>query len=119
MYNNLNDIDYIYIYNSLKKSNERISCTTIILPYGNLTNEQFFCVTRDIDFNFETTSNLQLHPPKNLQSLFNDFNETSSNNDESNSINCKYDIDSFLDSKFKSKNLFSIFHLNPISTVIF
>ena len=38
------------------------------------------------------------------------------NNDESNSINCKYyDIDSFLDSKFKSKNLFSIFHLNIAS----
>ena len=113
--NNLNDIDY----NSLKNSNEPwycISCTTVILPYGNLTNEQFFCITRDIDFNFETTSNLQLHPPKNLQSLFNDFNDTTSNNDESNSINCKYyDIDSFLDSKFKSKNLFSIFHLNIAS----
>ena len=26
-----------------------------------------------------------------------------------------YDIDSFLDSKFKSKNLFSIFHLNIAS----
>ena len=37
-------------------------------------------------------------------------------NDESNSINCKYyDIDSFLDSKFKSKNHFSIFHLNIAS----
>ena len=53
-----------------------IYLTNIILPFGNLTN-------RDIDFNFETTSNLQLHPPKNLQSLFNDFNDTSSNNDES------------------------------------
>ena len=113
--NKLNDTDY----NSLKASNEPwycISCTNIILPFGNLTNEQFFCITRDIDFNFETTSNLQLHPPKNLQSLFNDFNDTLSNNDESNSINCKYyDIDSFLDSKFKSKNLFSIFHLNIAS----
>ena len=80
--NNSNDTDY----NSLKASNEPwyfISCTNIILPLGNLTNEQFFCITRDIDFNFETTSNLQLHPPKNLQSLFNDFNDTSSNNDES------------------------------------
>ena len=86
------------------------------LYYYNLTNEQFFCITRDIDFNFETTSNLQLHPPKNLQSLFNDFNDTTSNNDESNSINCKYyDIDSFLDSKFKSKNIFSIFHLKIAS----
>ena len=110
--NNLNDIDN----NSLKNSNEPwycISCITIILPYGNLTNELFFCINRDIDFNFETTSNLQLHSPKNLQALFNDFNDTSLNNDESNSINCKYyDIDSFLDSKFKSKNLISIFHLN-------
>ena len=109
--NNLNDIDY----NSLNNSIEPwycISCTTIILPYGNLTNELFFCITRD----FETTYNLQLHPPKNLQSLFNEFNDTSSNNDESNSINCKYyDIDSFLDSKFKSKNIFPIFHLNIAS----
>ena len=104
--NNLNDIGY----HSLKASIEPwycISCITIILPYGNLTNEQFFCITKDIDFNFETTSNLQLHHPKNLQSLFNGFSDTSSNKDESNSINCKYyDIDYFLDSKFKSKNLF-------------
>ena len=114
--NNLNDSDY----NSLKLSNEPwycISCNSEILPYGTLTNEQFFCISKNIDFNFEISSDLQLNPPKNLQSLFNEFNEASSNNaDETSSQNCKYyDIESFIDSKFKSKNLFSIFHLNIAS----
>ena len=88
-----------------------------MFPYGPLTNEQFFCTTKDIDFSFEISSDIQLNPPKNLKSLFNDFNNASSNNDdETSSLNCKfYDIESFLSAKFKTKNHFSIFHLNIAS----
>ena len=60
---------------------------------------------------------LNISPPKHLQSIFNEFNNTSNNyNDEEFSINCKYyDVESFNTSKFKSKDYFSIFHLNIAS----
>ena len=95
-----------------------ISCNECIFPFGNLTDQQFFIHAKNININFETPSVLNISPPKHLQSIFNEFNNTSNNNnDEEFSINCKlyYDVESFNTSKFKSKDYFSIFHLNIAS----
>ena len=66
-----------------------ISCIRDAMPFSVLTDEQFFMYHYSDNVNYET-SNIKINPPKNLQSLFKNFNELSSeeNSEDDFSINC-------------------------------
>ena len=94
-----------------------ISCIRDAVPFSVLTDEQFFMYHYSDNVNYET-SNIKITPPKNLQSLFKNFNELSSeeNSEDDFSINCKYyDIDSFRKAKFNSDKHLSVLHINIAS----
>ena len=87
------------------------------MPFSVLTDEQFYMYHYSDNVNYET-SNIKITPPKNLQSLFKNFNELSSeeNSEDDFSINCKYyDIDSFHKAKFNSDKHLSVLHINIAS----
>ena len=75
-----------------------LSCCNTILPFGNLTDKDFSCSI--LNKNYIEISNknssVLLKPPPNLKLLFNQFNNSSpeQQNDPQNVVNSRYfDID--------------------------
>ena len=93
------------------------SCIRDAVSSSVLTDEQFFMYHYSDNVNYET-SNIKITPPKNIQSLFKNFNELSSeeNSEDDFSINCTYyDIYSFRKAKFNSDKHLSVLHINIAS----
>ena len=90
-------------------------CISDLFPFGTLNNQNFSSfVLNNKNSNENTGSSINLEPPPNLSSLFNQFNDLSSDSINKNLENmmtsCKYyDIDDI--QKIKSKS-------NPLSLFI-
>ena len=101
--NKLNLVDYRY----LQGSTDPWFCSTI-LAFGNLTDKDFSCSILNKSY-IEISNNnssVLLKPPPNLELLFNQFNNSSpeQQNDTENVVNSRYfDIDHIQSLKFSQK----------------
>ena len=92
------------------------TCSKNLFPFNDLNDNKFNLVNHN-NIKFSSNDNkLNLHLPQNLTSLFNHFNDVSSeiNKDPENSVNCKYyDTNEMQDfNNLIDKTSFSLFHLN-------
>ena len=97
--NKLNHIDYKYLQGSSDPWFCLYCCSTIF-PFGLLSNKEFLSISlysRNVSENVSSKkSSMHLTPPPNLALLFNQFNNTSpeQNVDPENVVNSRYfDID--------------------------
>ena len=95
-----------------------ITCSKDIFPLVNLNDHRFNTATGN-NTNYTVDSDrLVLKPPSNLSTLFNHFNNLSSdnNNDTDNTLNCKYyDVNEIQNINMINNNTnssLSLFHLN-------
>ena len=118
--NKFNLVDYKYLQGSADLW-FCLSCCSTILPFGNLTEKDFPCSV--LNKNYIEISNknssVLLKAPPNLAYLFNQFNNSSSEQqiDPENFVNSRYfDIDQIqsLNVPKKEKSL-SFFHINACS----
>ena len=115
--NKLNYIDYKYLKGSIDIW-FCLYCCSSVFPFGFLTNKDFLSTSlcsRNVSENVSSkSSSIHLTPPPNLAVLFNQFNNTSpeQNVDPENVVNSRYfDIDEIQALKLhdnKIPNLFSI-----------
>ena len=95
--NNLNFLDYQY----LNENDDLwfcLKCNTELFPFGTLNNKTFNQYTnssniQNKDIDEANSSNVVLKPPRNLDSLFNQFNNSSQIHDlkdPEHVVNCKY-----------------------------
>ena len=105
--NKLKLVDYKYLQRSIDPW-FCLSCCSTILPFGNLTDKDFFCSVLNknyMEISNKNSSDL-LKPPPNLVLLFNQFNNSSpeQQNDPENDVNSRYfDIDQIQSLKFSQK----------------
>ena len=121
--NKLNHIDYKYLQGSTDPWH-CLSCCNNILPFGTQTNKDFISsIATTNSFSKgsgdDKESLLSLNPPSDLGLLYNQFNNTSpeENNDPENVVNSKfYDIDQIQTLKFPGKHKpLALFHINACS----
>ena len=97
-----------------------LSCSSVILPFGNLTDKEFsYSVLNHYTEISNRNSSVLLKPPSNLALLFNQFNNSFPEQEihPENVVNSRYfDIDQIQSLKFpqKEKSL-SFFHINASS----
>ena len=112
----------LQMYENLKKSKDPYicyNCKLNIMPFQNLTNEQFITTSfRGSDIDIDDYNDLNILPPNILKSFVNDINDANQskgNDDDETPINCQYyGADSSLP-KIGSKKYFSLFHMNIAS----
>ena len=94
-------------------------CCSTIFPFGFLSNRFFICFKNVSENVSSKNSSIHLTPPPNLALLFNQFNNTSpeQNVDPENVVNSRYfDIDEIQALKlYDKKNSLSFFHINACS----
>ena len=120
--NKLNHIDYKYLQGSSDPWFCLYCCSTIF-PFGLLSNKEFLSISlysRNVSENVSSkNSSMHLTPPPSLALLFNQFNNTSpeQNVDPENVVNSRYfDIDEIQALKsYDNKNSLSFFHINACS----
>ena len=120
--NKLNHIGYKFIQGSSDPW-FCLYCCSSIFPFGFLTNKDFsstLLYSRNVSENVSNkNSSIHLTPPPNLALLFNQFNNTSpeQNVDPENVVNSRYfDIDEIQALKlYDKKNSLSFFHINACS----
>ena len=119
--NNLNFLDYQYLH-----GNDDpwfcLKCNTELFPLGTFNNKAFnqYISSSNIqnkDIDQDNSSNLVLKPPPNLNSLFNQFKNSSQIydfKDPENVVNCKYyNLEEVQTMKITNKkNCLSLFHIN-------
>ena len=112
----------------IKNSNSSwfcLHCSNNIFPFTNITNKNLQSVFSNEEYHVDdyidnsTNTRLILKPQENSTTLFNEFNNLSSdqNNNSGNIINSKYyDIDEIQTlSKLNNKGTLSLFHINSCS----
>ena len=121
--------DYTEFQNNTDKTFYCIKCLEDIIPFTNLLDNEFdICVKKGINFLHNLNSEVKFsHSPDQkimfgkINNLINkSVNQTEDVDDDDNennqSLNCKYySIEEFLKGKFKT-NSFSILHLNTFSS---
>ena len=121
--NKLNHIDYKYLQGSIGPW-YCLSCCNNILPFGTQTNKDFISSIATTNSFSKGSDNdkeslLSLNPPCELGLLYNQFNNTSpeENNDPENVVNSKfYDIDQIQTLKFPDKHKsLALLHINACS----
>ena len=122
--NNLNFIDYQYL-NGHDEPWFCLKCKSKFYPFGTLNNKTFnqYINSSNIqnkENDKEYSSNLVLKPPPNLNSLFNQFNNSSQIHDfkdPENVVKCKYyNLEEVQTMKIPNKkSSLSLFHINTCS----
>ena len=121
---NLNVLDYQYLH-----GNDDpwfcLKCNTELFPFRTLNNKtlnQYINSSNTLNKHIDqdNSSNLVLKPPPNLNSLFNQFNNSSQIHDfkdRDNVANCKYyNLEEVQTMKIPNKkNSLSLFHINACS----
>ena len=84
-----------YDFQTIEKNNTNwhcYLCAKDIFPFAELENNRFNAVTNNNSQYSVENERLVLHPPPNLSSLYNHFNNISNdtNKDPENVANCKY-----------------------------
>ena len=105
--NKLNLVDYKYPQGSTDPW-FCLSCCSVILPFRNLTDKDFYysVLNNYIEISYKNISVL-LKPPPNLELLFNQFNNSSTEQqiDPENVANSRYfDVDQIQSLKFSQKD---------------
>ena len=122
--NNLNFIDYKYL-NGNDDPWFYLKCNSECYPFGTLNNKTFNqCINsnniQNKDNDEDNSGNLVLKPPTNLNSLFNQFNNSFQFHDfkdPGNVVKCKYyNLEEVQTMKIPNKkSYFSLFHINTCS----
>ena len=89
--NFLNSVDFQTIKQNIRDW-QCINCSKNIFPFVELNDYRFNAVANNNNLQYLADSDsLSLKPPSNLSSLYNHFNDFTSDNKSSNDIiNCKY-----------------------------
>ena len=113
--NFLNSVDFQTIKQNISDW-QCINCSKNIFPFVELNDYRFNAVANNNNLQYLADSDsLSLKPPSNLSSLYNHFNDFTSDNKSSNDIiNCKYyNVEELSVLKdFQNNASLSLFHLN-------
>ena len=125
--NNLIDLDYRYLQNSVKSWYCIVCCSTIF-PFNSLSSNKNFLAcfmstandtTQWIDLENDHNGSLSLKPSSNLELLVNQFNNTTAENSNDPEKICSskyYGIEEMHDIEIPHKNKsLSLFHINACS----
>ena len=123
---NLNFLDYQYL-NGNDDPWFCLKCNTELFPFGTLNNKTFnqyisSSNIRNRDIDQDNSSNFVLEPPPNLNSLFNQFNNSSQIHDfkdPENVVSCKhYNLEEVETMKIPNKkHSLSLFHINACTRI--